>query len=74
MLAIKMNMIEQQKFVCWATAGSIFIWAYFISLDLIMVFAPFCAWPSAIFAQKSTTTKTRLTKALASQGIEDERE
>lgn len=32
-----------------------------------MVFAPFCAWPSAIFAQKSTTTKTRLTKALGAR-------
>jgi membrane-bound ClpP family serine protease len=30
-----------------------------------LVFAPFCAWPTAIFAQKSTTTKTQLTKALA---------
>jgi hypothetical protein len=30
----------------------------------VLVFAPFCAWPTAIFAQKSTTTKTRLTKAL----------
>lgn len=29
-----------------------------------MVYAPFCAFSSQIIAQKSTTTKTQLTKAL----------
>lgn len=35
-----------------------------------MVFAPFCAWPAAIFAKKSTTTKTQLTKALGNYNQE----
>lgn len=33
-----------------------------------MVFAPFSAWPSSNFAQKSTSAKTQLSKALSANG------